>query len=85
MTRRLTEVAYLQLQPQLHWQEGQPPLGFKVARVTQKKPTSTVDGAIVVKIRLTVDSEAFENVPVVNIDIPLTAITPIDVMAEATA
>lgn len=83
MTRTLSESCYLQLVPQEHWIDNQPPIGFTVKRVTQKRPKDTLPGAVVVKVNLTIDVEAFEQVPVVNVEIPLSAITPVNVEAAA--
>jgi hypothetical protein len=80
---RLTENCYLQLVPTRSWMADQHPIGFSVQRVTQKKPSSPLPDAIVVKVRLTVDDEAFEQVPVAHIDIPLSAVQSINVEATA--
>jgi hypothetical protein len=80
---RLTESCYLQLVPQSHWLDGHPPIGFSVQRVTRNKPSSPLPDAIVVKVNLTVDTEAFEKVPVANITIPLEAVSAVSVEATA--
>lgn len=82
MTRALTEIAYLQLQPDAADPVGRIH-GFKVARVTRGKPLSLVEGAIVVKLRLTIQDEAFEQVPVVNVNVPMSAFEPVHVEATA--
>lgn len=80
---RLTQSCYLQLVPQRHWMPNHEPIGFTVKRVTVNKPSSLLDDAIVVKVNLTIDAEAFEQVPVANVSIPLDAVTPVSVEATA--
>ena len=80
---RLSESCYLQLVPQEHWIAGREPLGFSVQRVTQKKPSSPLPNAVVVKVNLAISAEAFERVPVANVDIPLSAISQVSVEATA--
>lgn len=80
---RLVESCYLQLIPQEHWMPNREPIGFSVQRVTQRKPSSPLPNAVVVKINLAIDAQAFEQVPVANIDIPLDAISQVSVEATA--
>ena len=83
MSRPLTESCYLHLVPHLHWIDGKPPTGFTVQRVTRNKPSSPLPDAIVVKINLTVSDEAFEQVPIANVNIPLEAVSSVSVEASA--
>jgi hypothetical protein len=60
---------YVQLQPERDdYYRRDRITGVKAARITQKKPSSLVDDAVVIKVGVTIPTDAFENVPVVNIE-----------------
>ena len=80
---RLTESFYVQLQAdRLGWGDNKVH-GFKAVRITRSKPERPVEDAVVVKIRMSIDPEAFELVPVADIDVPLSAVTQATATAEA--
>lgn len=85
MSKRITESFYVQLQAERMWYGDKAVHGFKAVRITRKKPERPVEDAVVVKLRLSLDAEAFEQVPVAEVDIPLAAVTRTTVTAAADA
>lgn len=80
---RLSESCYLQLVPSYRWTTDRTPTGFSVQRVTQSKPSSPLPDAVVVKVNLSISDEAFEQLPIANVDIPLSAVSQVNVEATA--
>lgn len=46
-------------------------MGMHAVKLTQNKPTAIAGDTVVIKFKASLDVEAFENLPVVTVDIPL--------------
>lgn len=74
---RVTATAYLQLKADRNWYGNKQVTGARIMKVTQNKPATVDKDVTVVKTRITVPVEAFEQIPVVDIELPLSTLSSV--------
>lgn len=78
MSNRVTATFYVQIVPDRYGHGERLVHGARAMRITQGRPEITVPDSKVVKMRITLPVEAFENVPVVDVNLPLEALTEVE-------
>jgi len=82
VSTHVTATAYLQIKPDRRYWGDKAVIGARILKMTQNKPGVLRDDSTLVKVRITVPIEAFEQVPVVDIELPVEALTNVRGVVE---